>query len=272
MSQLQASFGGPADDGGEAMTGGDVDRRFHIIAEVSAGATWLAEDAAGHRRILKSLDEECLWRRQLHPMIKDRLGRVRELATVNIATLYGVERAGDSSTVWLVWEYLPGMTLDEWAAEGSRSADDVRAILREAALLVAALHGRGIIHGAIHGRNIIVSPAGQVRLTHASPLLYDDEAVDRAAFFAMARAMINAGGDGAASLTAVVNRAESDAAPMRDIARQLSNRQIDAIVRPAPGANTPAEARVRLRAWLAAIATLALGAIASYAARHLLGV
>src|SRR5207253_3384972 len=43
---------------------------------------------------------------------------------------------------------------------------------------VEGLHALGIVHGAIHGRNVIVRPDGGVTLTHVSPLLYHEMAVD----------------------------------------------------------------------------------------------
>ena len=53
---------------------------------------WVGTAAGGRRVVLKRLDEDCLWKGQLHPSVKDRLARVRELAHQGVANLHGVER------------------------------------------------------------------------------------------------------------------------------------------------------------------------------------
>ena len=65
---------------------------YRVLRTLLSDQSWLAEAPGGRRVVLKVLDEDCLWKGQLHPNIKDRLGRVRELAHVGVANLYGVER------------------------------------------------------------------------------------------------------------------------------------------------------------------------------------
>ena len=43
------------------------------------------------------MDHDCLLRGQLHPSIRERLSRVRELAHGGVANLYGVGRDGGES-------------------------------------------------------------------------------------------------------------------------------------------------------------------------------
>jgi hypothetical protein len=86
----------------------------------------------------------------------------------------------------LVWEFVAGRTLEEMAGEIS-SPVDLSKLAEEVLISVQSLHGLGIVHGAVHGRNIILDARRAVKLTHVSPLLYDDprqDAHDVAAVFA----------------------------------------------------------------------------------------
>src|SRR5881394_1545887 len=88
---------------------------YRVTAALLPDQSWLAEAAGGRRVVLKTLDEDCLWKGQLHPNIRDRLGRVRELAHVGVANLYGVER--EAGLTYLVWEYVEGRTLAELSSK-----------------------------------------------------------------------------------------------------------------------------------------------------------
>src|ERR1700712_5367609 len=89
---------------------------YQVVRTLAPDQTWLATAAGGTGRtlVLKALDQDCIWKSQLHPNVKDRLGRVRELAHAGVANLYGVER--DGGLTYLVWEYILGETLADLAA------------------------------------------------------------------------------------------------------------------------------------------------------------
>ncbi|MGA2501093.1 MAG: protein kinase [Tepidisphaeraceae bacterium] len=138
------------------------------------GKSWLAQAAGGRRVVLKSLPDECLAGGQLHADIRDRLERIRELAHVGVANLYGVER--DGPLTFAVWEYVEGRTLAHYLQQPRGLA--VRRVAHEIVSSVQSLHLLGLSHGALHERNVIVTPTGAIRLTHLSPLLYLDPDVD----------------------------------------------------------------------------------------------
>jgi len=138
--------------------------------------SYLARDAGGRHVVLKAIGEDCLLRGQLHPMIKDRLARVRELAHVGVANLLSAELLDGGA--YLVWEYVEGITLRDYLQEYPQRSGSLRALGRELALHVETLHAMGIVHGSLHERNVIVTPAGNLRLTHVSPLLHQDGQVD----------------------------------------------------------------------------------------------
>ena len=158
---------------------------YRIERELGEG-TFLATESNGQRVVLKMLEGDCLLKGQLHPMIKDRLGRVRELAHLGVANLHGAEREGERA--FLVWECVEGITLEEYLREyvfdpeAQTRREPERARLAEIAtqvlMHVEAMHALGIVHGGIHSRNVIVMPCGDVKLTHVSPLLYHEEVVD----------------------------------------------------------------------------------------------
>jgi hypothetical protein len=138
------------------------------------------------RTFRKPLPPDCLLDGQLHPNIRERLARVRELPMTSVATLHGVER--DETQPYLVWDFLDGTPLVDHLS--TIPDDDVRQresdrALTELTRVLQTMHGFGIVHGAIHDRNVIVAPDGTIKLTHVSPLLYYDENVDLSAVDAL---------------------------------------------------------------------------------------
>ena len=144
---------------------------YRSEVELSPG-TQRCVDPTGRRWVLKRVPDDCLYAGGLHPAIRERLARVRELAHARVATLAGVVR-GHGDAAWLVWRFVDGVSLDR--AEASP------AVASRLAGAVRTLHARGLVHGAITAGNVIVTPAGDVWLTHLSPYLWDDPAVDSAA-------------------------------------------------------------------------------------------
>jgi tRNA A-37 threonylcarbamoyl transferase component Bud32 len=139
----------------------------------------------GRQVVVKRLDDDCLLDGQLHPSIKLRLERVRELPVRCMANFLGVERDSSTGLAQMVWEFVPGTPLAEL-----KSAEWLK-LSREVVLAVQSLHAAGIVHGAIHGGNVILDACGEVRLTHVSPLLYSDADHDAADVVAMLDALVN---------------------------------------------------------------------------------
>ena len=165
------------------LCGYPIDRLLSPIDAEGVPPSFLAIGPGGRGIVLKGLDAECLLKKgNLHPSIRDRLGRVRELALAGVANLHGVERDAEHPhhgyEAWLVWEYVRGQTFDEYAAVPGRTPRDLAMVAREIVLLVESMHVQGIVHGSIKGGNVFVDPSGAVRLTHVSPLLYTDPGED----------------------------------------------------------------------------------------------
>ena len=149
---------------------------YVVDCALKEGQSYLAIGPGGRGVVLKKLDADCLLRGVLHPSIRERLCRVRELAHGGVANLHGVGREGENA--YLIWEYIPGRTFDQYAGTDARHPRDLLVLARELILTVDSLHMQGIVHGAINGGNVIVADDGSVRLTHVSPLLYTDAGAD----------------------------------------------------------------------------------------------
>jgi serine/threonine protein kinase len=158
---------------------------YRVVRSLARQKSFVAEDEARRRVVLKLLDPDCLLDQQLHPSIHDRLARVRELAQANVANLYGVER--DLDVVFMVWEFVDATPFVEYASSPDLSDADLIKLMRELALAIESLHARGIVHGAIHDGNVFVDADGKIRLTDISPLLYHDPAVDERAVIELLR-------------------------------------------------------------------------------------
>jgi hypothetical protein len=176
---------------------------YPLLRELRPEQSYLARAPGGRLVVLKMLDSDCLWRGQLHPSIRDRLARVRELAHPGVANLHGVERDGPKT--YLVWEYVEGAVLEDWREAQPASYRDWLLVARELVLAVAGLHSQGIVHGAVHGRNVIIDPRGRVRLTHVSPLLYNDPAEDAAGVLALLREATERRGEEGVPLARVID-------------------------------------------------------------------
>jgi hypothetical protein len=149
----------------------DIAPGYALDAELSPG-TFRCLDPAGRRWVLKRLPDDCRHADGIHPAIRERLARVRDVAHARVATLATVVRgAGDP---YLVWAHVDGTPLDQLTP----TPDQFPPLARNLASAVETLHARGLVHGALTPGNVIVTPAGDVWLTHVSPYLWTDPADD----------------------------------------------------------------------------------------------
>jgi len=153
---------------------------YEFVRWLKEGRTALCLSGQRRQIVLKVIDDDCLLDGQLHPDIKERLARIRELPHRNVATLISVERDEDGQ-VYGIWEYIEGTSFLSWLCDQGHDERMVARMLRELVLTVEAMHGHGIIHGALHDGNILIDTSGEVRLLDVSPLLHVEEGVDAAA-------------------------------------------------------------------------------------------
>jgi hypothetical protein len=231
---------------------------YAVVRTLAAGQSWLADAPGGRRVVLKVLDDDCLWKGQLHPNIKDRLGRVRELAHVGVANLYGVER--DDGLTYLVWEYVEGTPLEEYAGSPSCGQRDLLVVARDLVLGVEMLHARGIVHGAIKGSNAIVTPGGRVVIAHVSPLLYSEPGEDVAAVLSLLGDLVERRGEQDSPLGRLLAQAGDEETTLRRLAARMGALLDARENEPALSDEDTTEGRrVRRRALVGALSAAVLG-------------
>ena len=229
---------------------------YPVERVLTGGQSYLASGPSGRAVVLKRLDEDCLLRGDLHPSIRERLSRVRELAHGGVANLHGVSREGQSA--FLIWEFVPGQTLEEYAADPVRTPRDLLLLARELITSVDALHMQGIIHGAVIPSNVIITDDASVRLTHVSPLLYTDLAVDVECVLALLE-HASAAGPAGASLARLLDGVDRANVSLRVLGSKVAV-LLESREEPAAPAARGDERRIRRRTLLAAgiIALLAI--------------
>jgi hypothetical protein len=189
---------------------------YRIVAALS-GSAYRALGPGDRAVVLKLIDDDCLQRGKLHTGIHLRLSRVRELAHPGVANLHGVEK--DGPYVFAVWDEIEGLPIDRYVQTRKPSPLAMARLARELILVVESLHNLGLVHGRISAGNVIVDSRGNVRLTHISPLLYDDPAVDNAATIDLLCQLATAAGENGSGLVAAM---EIESPTLRAIAARLS--------------------------------------------------
>jgi serine/threonine protein kinase len=203
---------------------------YTILEELAPTQSFLALAPGNRHVVLKRLDPDCLVSRpsgvKLHPSIRDRLARVRELAHARVANLHGVERDpayGDETTAFLVWEYVPGRTLDEWATSPEVTPKELLLVARELILTVESLHARGIVHGSLHARNVIVTPESKLKLTHVSALLYNEPEHDLACIADLFRDVAQKRGEENSPLELLAGEADESDGSLRSMGSRAAS-------------------------------------------------
>ncbi|HEX4124751.1 MAG TPA: hypothetical protein VHY37_08510 [Tepidisphaeraceae bacterium] len=239
---------------------------YEVIEPLRDDCTYLVAGPGGRALVLKRLESDCLLRGGLHPSVRERLERVRELAHAGVANLHGVarEEIGGEGGAWLIWEYLFGEPIDVYAADPRRSSAEVRSLARELALTVDSLHQQGIVHGALVPGNLLVSDRGMIRLTHVSPLLFAEPAVDVASVFALLEHVLECRGESDGPVGRVLTEAKSAGLTLAMLASRLAAEPVATVQSPRADdrAAPPRAARRRAlaSALIVTVAALAGGA------------
>lgn len=235
---------------------------YRVERALTPDLSCLALGPGGRRVVLKRVDEDCLLGNQLHPSIKERLSRVRELAHGGVANLHGVER--DADAAWLVWEFVEGPTFDEYVADPQRTPRDLMVLARELILSVDSLHMQGIVHGALIGGNVIIAPDGAVRLTHISPLLYTDMDVDADCVLAMLEKAVEQRGEQGSPFGQLLAEARREQMSLRALGTKVAA-MLEVRAEPTEPEIRGEERHIRRRALLAAGIVTLLGLLIAYA-------
>ena len=137
------------------------------IGRGGCGVVWLGrDDTLGRQVALKRIgllpgaDETDRARAEREARLGARLNHP------HVVSVFDVVADGDSDSRWLVMEYVEGANLARIVQQRGRlTPDEAAPLLRQAAEALAAAHAAGIAHRDVKPSNILVTPAGQVKLT-----------------------------------------------------------------------------------------------------------
>ena len=141
--------------------------RYEIIRLLGRGgmaAVFLAEDLVLERQVaIKVLPPDMTRDGQLITRFQREAKTAARLDHPSIIPIHRVEN--EAGLVYIVMKYVPGRSLEEVLDRGRLPVDQVRHILREAALALGHAHRRQVVHRDVKPANIMLDPEGRVVLT-----------------------------------------------------------------------------------------------------------
>ena len=141
--------------------------RYTLTERIAAGGmgdVWAATDRVLGRtvaiKIMRSLTTD---EGNFAERFRDEARHTAGLSHPNIAAVY--DYGEDDGTAYLVMELVPGRPLSALIADGPMAPEQVRFILGQCALALAAAHEAGVVHRDVKPANVMVTPEGKVKLT-----------------------------------------------------------------------------------------------------------
>ncbi|MGH3375764.1 MAG: serine/threonine-protein kinase [Actinoallomurus sp.] len=160
--------------------------RYRVERQIGSGgmgAVWLARD--------ERLDRDVAIKRA-HPAADER--RLRQLSREariagdidhpRVVALYDLVK--EDAATWLVMEYVPSRNLAEViGSDGVLSPESIAKIGRQLADALEAVHAKGIVHGDVKPGNVLITEAGDAKLTDfgVSRAIWGDETVSDSGLF-----------------------------------------------------------------------------------------
>src|SRR5215218_2782391 len=150
--------------GGRTLIGGRYERGREI-GRGGMGSVWLGRDTVLGREValkrvgmMPGATSPDVQRAEREARLAARLNHPHVVAVFDLVT--------DGDETWLVMEYVEGVTLSALIKrDGALTPDEAAPLVRQAADALAAAHAAGIIHRDVKPSNMLVTPAGEVKLT-----------------------------------------------------------------------------------------------------------
>jgi serine/threonine-protein kinase len=147
--------------------GGVLGGRYTLTERIAAGGmgdVWAATDRVLGRSVaIKIMRPNTTDEGNFAARFRDEARHTAALSHPNIAAVY--DYGEDDGTAYLVMELVPGVPLSTIIAEGPMPPEQVRQILGQCALALAAAHEAGVVHRDVKPANVMVTPEGKVKLT-----------------------------------------------------------------------------------------------------------